>query len=548
MSSKNIKILKNFDRDVSAFLIVTMVIFLPFIKPGYIQTIDMAWGPRIPLPAVSDNSYIFVGILHVLSLVVGSMVVQKLLLLGIFVVAGYGAHRLCKLSPLLANIPAAAWLGGIFYIFNPFVYSRLMEGQWLVLSGYALLPWAIASFWCFLQQSSWQSGARASAWAILVGLASIHSVGFLAVTFIGLIVAHGRSNLYRYMRYLPAMLVAWMLANSLWLLPIARGTSHTTLAISGFGNSQLIAFRTIGTIHGSVPLSSLLLEGFWPDLQGRYKLPSELGIYWWFVVGLLAVGILIGIYRVLRARDRLGIVLLALGVIAWWLAMGIGWHLSAGTTHWLIEHVPFYRGYREPQKWLMLLALSYSYFLAIGTASVLQLIRNLDWRQMALGSIALLPVLYTPLLLWGAGGQLVSAQFPADWSRAAQTLDHDSDSYKVLVLPWHQYLPLSFTKRVVGNPVSHYFKQPLITSDNPELKGVAPSENSPLYTLLDDQLLPHANGRTDAAAQLAPYNVKYVLLFKEADWYSYGWVSRQTGWRLVQDSAHLQLYEVRVPN
>jgi hypothetical protein len=112
-------------------------------------------------------------------------------------------------------------------------------------------------------------------------------------------------------------------------------------------------------------------------------------------------------------------------------------------------------------------------------------------------------------------------------------------------LPWHEYLYVSFVGRVVANPTNHYFKQNMIISDNPELRGDPPSESTPIYKLLDNQIIPSRGLQTNDASLLKPYHVKYVLLLKEADWKSYGWVSQQTGWQRIQNSATLELYKLK---
>jgi hypothetical protein len=531
--------------DLLGYLALSLLILLPLLGTGYIQTFDMPWGPIIPYPVATNNAWLFYHLQHAVSLIIGSMLLQKLMLIGLFAFMGLGAHKLISTSTSIAKRRNAFYVSGIFYIFNPFVYTRFMAGQWLVLFGYALLPWTVRSLWKLMQEPSYRTMLLATVWSASIGLTSIHVVGFIALASLVLFVAAGKKDIKQRFIWCGLGLFIWIAVNCLWLVPLIFGSSHTANQISSFGSSQLSAFATHGTIAGSVPLTTLLLEGFWADPEGRYYLPSHLGIYWWIVVVVLAGLIILGATRVIKNRDKLGISLLILAVIAWWLGMGVGWSVSAGTTHWLVNHVPLYRGYREPEKWLMLLALAYSYLLAIGSNSALKIFKKIEWRQITLGIIALLPILYTPVLLWGVGGQLVSADYPSDWAKAETTLDQDKSSYKVLILPWHEYLPISFAKRVVANPANHYFKQNMVISDNPELRGVPPSESTPLYKLLDNEIIPSRGLQTNDASLLKPYNVKYVLLLKEADWKSYGWVSKQTGWQIIQNTAHIQLYKLK---
>ena len=64
--------------------------------------------------------------------------VQKVVLLAIFVLACSGAAALLDREPLLARLAA-----GVFYAWNPYVGERLIIGQWALLLGYAGLPWVL---------------------------------------------------------------------------------------------------------------------------------------------------------------------------------------------------------------------------------------------------------------------------------------------------------------------------------------------------------------------------------------------------------------------
>ena len=65
-------------------------------------------------------------------------IVQKLVLLLIFVLACSGAAALLDREPVLARLAAA-----VFYGWNPYVAERLIIGQWALLLGYAGLPWVL---------------------------------------------------------------------------------------------------------------------------------------------------------------------------------------------------------------------------------------------------------------------------------------------------------------------------------------------------------------------------------------------------------------------
>ncbi len=67
-------------------------------------------------------------------------VVQKLVLLAIFVMACTSAASLVPSRRMLPRLAA-----GVCYAWNPFVAERLLLGQWALLLGYAALPWVVAA-------------------------------------------------------------------------------------------------------------------------------------------------------------------------------------------------------------------------------------------------------------------------------------------------------------------------------------------------------------------------------------------------------------------
>lgn len=540
---------------VCVYITISLLVCLPLLKNGYVLTTDMPWGPRAITVPTANNTWLLHEVIRILAYVIGSAAVQKIILVLIFLLGGLGAHRLFVRAQTKKYYGAAPYVAGILYIFNPFVYSRFMQGQWIVLLGYALLPWTITSLWAFITQPKFSTAWKAVVWTALIGLTSLHAVGFVVLAALVLCVAAGRRQLNLRIIWGGAIVTLWSLINSLWLYPALVGHSYISSEVGSFGPTQLHAFATGGSIAGNVPLSALLLEGFWPDLQLRYILPSSL-ITWWPAIVLLSGLIIIGTLQVIRRRDRFGIALIVLGAIALWLGMGITWRYSASTTYWLIDHIPFYRGYREPQKWLMLLALSYSYLTAVGIAWLASRLPKVnrpeqqDWRPLLTGVAAALPIILVPVLLWGANGQLRSSRYPADWYTVRQVLDDSNTNGSVLVLPWHQYIRLKFTNheggRVVANPARHIFNQQMITGNNTELRGVPPVNTSSVETLMNNTVLQNTKTLSGFGEILTnqPQAVSYIILMKESDFKDYSWLDRQTGVKKVFDGPTIRLYKI----
>jgi hypothetical protein len=134
---------------------LAVLIMGPLLLPGYILTLDMVWTPHTP----------------------GGWLEQKILLLGIFIMAGVGAHKL--VAKRMGQ--GAAYVAGLIFVINPFTYTRLMAGQYLVLAGYALLPWCVRALVGVLERPRPRRGIALGVWAVVIGAVSIHAVGFMAL-------------------------------------------------------------------------------------------------------------------------------------------------------------------------------------------------------------------------------------------------------------------------------------------------------------------------------------------------------------------------------
>jgi hypothetical protein len=97
--------------------------------------------------------------------------VQKLLLVGVFVGAAAGAARLVPSHGVAPRAAAAA-----LYAWNPFVYERLVMGHWGLLVSYAALPWVTAAA-VALRAANPERGGRAGAARRLAGALAVAAFG-----------------------------------------------------------------------------------------------------------------------------------------------------------------------------------------------------------------------------------------------------------------------------------------------------------------------------------------------------------------------------------
>ena len=115
-------------------------------------------------------------VIAVVSRVVPADIVQKLVLLAVFVLGCAGVAALLDREPVLARLA-----GGVFYAWNPYVGERLIIGQWALLLGYAGLPWVLRAV-VSPDEAPWR-------WAGRLCLSLVPAVigGFAAMTITALV-------------------------------------------------------------------------------------------------------------------------------------------------------------------------------------------------------------------------------------------------------------------------------------------------------------------------------------------------------------------------
>ncbi|HLZ14465.1 MAG TPA: hypothetical protein VKQ34_00560 [Candidatus Saccharimonadales bacterium] len=519
----------------AVFGAATLAVLLPLLRPGYILTLDMVFTPHLRMPEDVNYIYPFYALLHYANLLFPSAFIQKLLLCSIFFLAGLGAYRLTA-----KKAPYGAYFAGLLYLINPFTYERLMAGQYLVLFGYALLPWFLRALLVFLEGPTVKSALRVAGWAVGISFVSVHSMGFTLLfgVLFGTAAMWRRRSEKTYVKRVAlfTMLAAGIVivANSFWLFPAVTGKGETAQAIQHFNATRRQAFATV---DGGVsrPLNVMRLEGFWLEARDMFLLPADLVPGWgWFIV-LLWMLVGAGMVHVWHSDDRWLLVCFGLsGLIATILASGI-------LQDWLAAQVPFFAGYREPQKFVAVLALCYAFFGAHGVEYLARLIWQKARLAVALAAMAV-PLVITFVLLWGANGQLQPVQYPADWFAMNQRLNQDTGGGNVLFLPWYLYMSFGFSQRVIANPADKFFDKPVISSDDPELPGVRPEIPDTTKALLSSRILPQAARGKQLGARLAPLHIKYVLLAKEQDYQRYNYLYGQNDVRQVAQNAHLVLF------
>ena len=479
-------------------------------------------------------------------------ILQKLVLLAIFVLACSGAAALLNREPLLARLAA-----GVFYAWNPYVAERLIIGHWALLLGYAALPWVLRAV--LAPDLNSRRGAARLTLALLPAI-----IGGFAALAITALLAIPVTVFTRDPRRAALTLAALAIGSLPWLIPSLLHQVYVDPAsVAAFAARADTPFGSIGSL--------LMLGGAW----NAQTVPTAYGGPWsalWLAAVITALAAYVLLTRTqprwpgLSVAALTGLVLAALGITT----------PGRDLLRSLIAAFPGFAVLRDAQQFIAPLALLESAGFGLAVAAVLNpspsrrkalnperpALAHLaatapdrpdrpvpadpagtapdrpvpadpagtapdrpvpadpagtasdrppraDLAGTLLGVLALLaPLLLLPGLAWGAAGRLRPAWYPATWLSAAETLDASPAPGSVLLLPWATYRTPAWNHgEVVLDPWTRLLSRPLIWNDGTQVGPAALAPDDPRARSLDAAI----DGTGPLTATLRAAGVRFVL-------------------------------------
>lgn len=395
----------------------------PALGWGFVLVQDMVF---VPDPAFSRFTFGLAGgaprvvpsdaVVTALASVIPAELVQKAILLGIFVLGCSGAALLVPAGFLGARLVA-----GAYYVWNPYVAERLLMGQWALLLGYAGLPWVVRAV----------RAGRGLLPAVLPAAVG----GFAAMTVTALTALPVAGRRVRVGAVLLAVSLPWL------LLALLRpgGLSGDPVGVDAFAARADGPFGAVGSL--------LSLGGIWN--AGAVPAGYETAVGSVARLALAVAGI-VG-FVLMKDRPR------GLGVAA---AIGFG-IACLGVTEpgraafrWLVGVWGGFAVFRDAQQFVAPLAL----LAALGLAA---LTRKALTEERWAGLLVLVPMAVLPTLAWGGAGALRAVSYPESWSQAREVIRRDPRPGDVLVLPFESYRRFPWNgDRAVLDPAQRYFAVP----------------------------------------------------------------------------------------
>lgn len=452
-------------RAIALPAVIVLLCLHSLSAPGYVLQVDSAFGPRSP--AINWG---FSAPIQLIAHLLGGSLAGRFWLAGSLFLCGFGPMVFLRDRPWAAQLFAGALAS-----LNPWVFGRLVEGQWGVVAALGAV---------FLWLGAWEALQRQPGWRLAFECAVL---GWLAATLdqhaLGLLVVLAGASLLWRKSWRSASFLRWG-ATSVGLLgallvygwvPFFVGHNLASYSsVKGFTQADLTLFRASASPSYGLWVNLMGLFGFWPERLGRIPLLNQ-GAPWWPVTtAVLAVTALTGAW--LR-RDR-----------AWLLPAGVLGLLLAGSTAtgpglaamvWLMRRLPLLGAFREPEKWsaLWLIAL-----VVLGAETLTFLAAKASVGRASKSAISGVVIAGIGLAVLLPGGvdairelpvTVVPVSYPATWLRTAAYMKaHVPSSSPVVVLPWELYEPLAFIgHHLATNPAPVVFPGRLLSSQDAQIAG-----------------------------------------------------------------------------
>lgn len=558
--------MKKWFKEIIYYILVVLAIVLPlFFKPGYLFFTDFVLGPNVILDWQS-TSFLINIIFFFFSYVFSLDILQKIFIGLVLLIVLIGAKKLIEEILLLSknkerNGPSYwfVFIISLFALFNPFVYDRVMYGQFGVVASFGFLSFSLENLLVYFRTKKLSNITWFGIFSGLMILFSMHFVFFQAPLVILLIIYALNKKIINWkvlLKHLILALVIILVINLNWLIGLVNPNSNLSIFINkGISNQDLIAFQTSGKTNGEVIMNILMMSGFWGKDQLRYsdltKSKENWGRSFFFLLPIILLGVWVS-FRVKQTKF-LSFGFIFIFTIAFVLAIGVRLPLSSQITQFLYNYFPFYRGLREPQKWVSVIVIIYLFYLIIGTKYLLQ--KKIIENNKLLGGLILsgIIVMQAPLLLSGFNNQVKPTQYPNDWYEVNSYITNNSKVVtsnfqkcdgNILFLPWHMYMSFNWTGNIVANPASLFFNCPTITGTNMEWGGIYDNSMDPKGRVVMEWL--KKGGNTDFFDN-RELNIKHVILAKELDWQDYLWIEKLPNIKLVKETQSLKLYQVFIP-
>ena len=552
--------------DNAYLLVFTAVAFLimwDLLLPGNIFKLDMVANQQTEIDftskylgwkyhdwngresSMTDLALIPYSLLiYILNFFLPVWLIQKLFLFLIFTLSGISAYRLCP-----ANEQYGKFYAGLIYAVNPWVYVRFLAGHDHLLLGYAILPFFIKSLIDTLEERSSRNVIVTGFFMTLITVFSLH---LAVISFLVFFVFFSVNLMYQrkvvLVKTASLIVVCYLALNFYWIYPTF--TSQGKDEVDHYTPQDMNAFMSRRISNLNIASTIAGLYGFW---RPGYIHTKDYIKQWYFLFVFILYLAVHGFSS--NFRDRYVKSFLLLAVIGLCLGMGVSGGYFKGAFTYLFNTFFFFKGFREPHKFVSLLALAYSFLGGLGVADFSRSLKKTKKKltKYFLGSVLIIafvtPLVYTYPILFGFQDQIKATDYPETWYQVEDYFNNDSDDFNILFLPWHIYMDFDWIPnhdKRTANPAMYFFSKPVIQGDNIEARGIYSQSDNPTSKYIEF-ILQNKQKIKNIGRWLQPINVRYIVLIKESDYQSYGFLPEQKDLEKTYENEDFIVFKNKYP-
>ncbi len=529
------------------FAVVTALIVVPLWRDGYLFLLD--WGIGGGSADLWQNSLLQLALITV-GAYMPYEIFQKMLLSGMIFSLGVGGYLFARQvilddgKEVVRDI--VSYISGVFMIFNPFVYARLVDGQWYVVLGMICVLYMIIFLLRFRYAEKKKDMIYAILWATSAVMFLQHAIFFVLVVcglfFIFLWKGKNTKNILLWLSILCIML---FFANLNIFVGHMMLLSEENVNITQFNSEHRQVFHTIDNGYASLYTNVLSLHGYWGEREDRFVSTQEHVYLWKPIFAILCIFIMIGVWH--RRNDWIMWFFVSIGFVAYVLSMGSE-GIFAPVSDIFYAYVPFYEGMREPHKWVLVLVICFDFAMLCGMAYVMQNCTKKMHACVYGTFLIIIIILYTPTMLWGFLGQVVPQNFPEEWYSVRTHIGCGSVTGKILFLPWHQYMKMDFLHdKKVANPARNFFGECVMSGDNIEARYIYTQRLNDRSARIEKYAKMEkfdANACKEFVHDMQDLSVNRIIMSKSEDFEKYTWITSCDHVVTVHEGHFLIVYDI----
>lgn len=545
---------------VAFFLVLALAVLGPLLKPGYILTLDMVYGPLTAQRAIEHYVYgimvnqadagasptvqvLFALLSRFVNLLLPMWMVQKLWLVLLLTLGGLFMYVAAPINSRIAK-----YWAGLFYVVNPFVLVRFLAGHFFILWGVAFLPIVFVWMTRMLDRPTPRNAAILAMWLTLLA-ASVHflvmAMGLLLVlTVVYSVRGPGRLRL---LSASSLCLALFGLLNLGFMYSLATAAGHLASTISQ-STQENFAYFSARPSTGHLLFDLVSLYGFWHSDFNSQDLHS---VGWQSLFGLILWLSIMGMYQSVRVREQRTLHLVLLAFLIGCVLMGAGalFPLTMGL-YSKVGSLPVFGIFRDSQKLMGFAVLAYAYYGAAGLSYLVSVVKSARWRlMMRYGHlVAIIPFAVTASYSYkvfpNVERDIFNGFYPAEYQEAEDIVGRRPFGESLLVLPWHGYMDLGWTGRNTANPVGQFFSGEVIYGDTVEIGTLYSTSNSAMSRYVESFLKPFLEGtERHIRAMMETLDASYAVILKSADYARYeDAMAGQLDMEKVSENARLSIY------